>query len=62
MKTPKQQQPLQSVLEQNPSKQGLKRTNKQSIGVFPSKVLEQNPSKQGLKLPVFGIFFGKDGF
>jgi len=46
------------VLEQNPSKQGLKlwevRSEKWEMGV-----LEQNPSKQGLKLSGFGSAIGK---
>jgi len=37
------------VLEQNPSKQGLKQTWSIISVVFEIWVLEQNPSKQGLK-------------
>jgi len=38
------------VLEQNPSKQGLKREKILSSEQTCNPVLEQNPSKQGLKL------------
>ena len=38
-----------TVLEQNPSKQGLKQAKKQQELAMIDIVLEQNPSKQGLK-------------
>ena len=38
------------VLEQNPSKQGLKQLDTEVKAEDLAKVLEQNPPKQGLKL------------
>jgi len=41
---------LAKVLEQNPSKQGLKPEYNSGAVLQEKNVLEQNPSKQGLKL------------
>ena len=44
-----QKSSVEGVLEQNPSKQGLKLALLQHLQHNPPSVLEQNPSKQGLK-------------